>query len=221
MNEDLRNWLQQEIKVRQPISCINSLLPLPSANIEADLPKEIDQFIRRHDKIICSIGVFITNYGFKQIARAVDSIRKEKNLNIGLLFIDGAFTVDSHYKSEVLENRSWIAVAESLPHPNVLNILKNSDAFIRNVASESYGLSRVEALWCGTPVVATRVGETRGMLLFDYGNETELIAQIKEALFNPLIKKNIHFWAERFHNKAKENLQALMSIADHKKESND
>ncbi|MBE0449095.1 MAG: glycosyltransferase family 4 protein [Actinobacteria bacterium] len=211
VSEDLHIWLRDIIRVKQKVSLIKSLLPIPPESFNAPLPVEIEQAIAHHDKVICSIGVFTPVYGFKDIAAAIESVRQESGLDIGLLLVDGSFAIDEDYKSEVLWQREWVTVVTNLPHPQVLQVLKRSDIFVRGVALESYGLSRVESLWCGTPVVATRMGETRGMLLYDYGDGEMLIQQIKEALFNPPMQ-NIRIWAERFECEAEDNLQAMLNI---------
>jgi glycosyltransferase involved in cell wall biosynthesis len=143
----------------------------------------------------------------------VESIRRESGLNIGLLLIEGSFAHDEDYKSEVMQQRDWIIVLRDIPHSQVLQILKRSDVFVRGVAFESYGLSRVEALWSGAPVVATSVGETRGMLLYDFGNEEELIQQIKKALFNPF-SEDIKVWGDYFSREANHNLMAVIRLID-------
>ncbi len=213
VGEDLRDWLQKTLKIQQKVSLVKSLLPIPKQTLEICLPVEIQQSISHYEKLITSIGVFIPDYGFEYIANAVEVIRQQSATNIGLLLINGSFTNDETYKSKALKDRKWIVVLENVPHAQVLQILKKSDVFIRGSAFESYGLSRVEALWSGTPVVATRVGETRGMLLYDFGNEKELIRQIKRALLNPP-SEDIKAWGNYFHQEANDNLMTLISLID-------
>jgi glycosyltransferase involved in cell wall biosynthesis len=213
VSEDIYFWLRNNMKVKQKVSLIKSLLPITSNLSNSSLSAEIEETISRYDKLVCSIGVFIPTYGFKHIAVAVESLRRESGLNIGLLLIDGSFAVDENYESEVLQKREWIIVLKNVPHPQVLEFLKRSHVFVRGCAFESYGLSRVEALWSGTPVVATRVGETRGMLLYDFGNEKELIQQIKRALFHPPTEK-IKAWGDYFYKEANDNLMALIKLID-------
>ena len=95
--------------------------------------------------------------------------------------------------------------------------MKRSDLFVRGVCYESYGLSRVEAIWCGLPVVATSVGETRGMLLYDYGDEEALTRQIKRALSDSS-GLDVEMWATTFRREAEENLRALMNAIDAEEE---
>ncbi len=212
VSEDLQHWLRHEIKVKQEVLLIKSLLPVPYRESNAPLPAEMENALSRylrHHKRVCSIGVFIPSYGFKHVADAIERIRQETDEDIGLVLLDGAFADDEDYRSEVLQQRDWITVLRNVPHPSVLQILKRSDLFVRAFGMDSYGLSRVEAIWCGLPVVATKAGEVRGMLLYDYGDEKELIRQIKRALFSPPVQ-DVRAWAERFQREAEENLQALI-----------
>jgi glycosyltransferase involved in cell wall biosynthesis len=213
VSEDIYFWLRNNMKVKQKVSLIKSLFPITSNLSNSSLSAEIEESISRYDKLVCSIGVFIPTYGFEHIAVAVESLRRESGLNIGLLLIDGSFAVDENYESEILQKREWIIVLKNVPHPQVLEFLKRSHVFVRGYEFESYGLSRVEALWSGTPVVATRVGETRGMLLYDFGNEKELIQQIKRALFHPPTEK-IKEWGDYFYKEANDNLMALIRLID-------
>jgi glycosyltransferase involved in cell wall biosynthesis len=152
--------------------------------------------------------VFIPSYGFKHVAAAVERLRQETGTDIGLLLLDGDFAVDENYRSEVLNGRDWVTVLKNVAHPFVFEILRRSDVFVRAVELEGYGLSRVEALWCGLPVVATRAGETRGMLLYDFGDEEELERQLSRGLFNPP-SEDAEVWATMYQREAEENLQKL------------
>jgi glycosyltransferase involved in cell wall biosynthesis len=125
--------------------------------------------------------------------------------------LDGAFVRDEQYRNETLRGRDWITVLEKVPNPELYEILKRSNVFVRAFADESYGIARIEAIWSGIPVVATRAGETRGMLLYDFGNEEELVSQLHAALFDS-VAKDIGFWADRYHREAEENLQAVARV---------
>ena len=100
---------------------------------------------------------------------------------------------------------------EKVPNPEIYEILKRSDVFVRAFADESYGISRIEALWCGIPVVATRAGETRGMLLYDFGDVEQLVNQLQAVLLYPIYEgKNP--WAAHYRREAEENLQAVARV---------
>jgi glycosyltransferase involved in cell wall biosynthesis len=211
ISEELRDWLREEIRVGQKISLIKNLFPVPYRSVPASLPDDIEEALlsyQQSSKRVCSIGVFIPSYGFKHVVAAVEKLRHETSTDISLLLLDGDFAADEGYRTEVLKGRDWITVLKNVAHPFVFEILRRSDVFVRGFGLDSYGLSRVEAIWCGLPVVATRAGETRGMLLYDFGDEEELANQLKKALFGPP-SEEAGYWATIYQNEAEENLQTL------------
>ena len=215
VHEDLRRWLRDEIKVRQRVTVIPCLLPVPRRSLDAPLAPDIEAALApylRRPRRVCSVGVFIREYGFADAARAVELLREASGEDIGLVLLDGTFARDEAYRAETLGGRDWITVLENVPHPQVYQILKRGDAFVRAFGLESYGISRVEALWCAVPVVATRAGETRGLLLYDYGDAAALAAQLRVALTSPP-REEMRGWAEVYRREAEENLAALRRVA--------
>jgi glycogen synthase len=214
VSEDLRRWLKDEVKARQPITVIPCLLPALPTNGSSKLSSATEELIKPylvHDKRVCSIGVFFPSYGFRDVAEAVEALRERTGKDIGLVLLDGSFVCDEHYREEVLFDRDWITVLEKVPNAEAYQILKQSDVFVRAFADESYGISRIEALWCGLPVIATRAGETRGMLLYDFGDVEQLISQLQAVLTYPgLEQKNP--WAARYRQEAEKNLLSLARI---------
>ncbi len=214
VSEDLRRWLKEEINVRQPVTVIPCLLPAPPNEAPALLSREskalLDPWLSRARRV-CSIGVFFPSYGFKDVAEAVAELRERTGTDIGLVLLDGAFVCDESYRDEVLWQRDWITVLEEVPNPETYEILKRSDVFVRAFADESYGISRIEALWCGVPVIATRAGETRGMLLYDFGDVEQLISQLQAVLPYPVLEAP-NPWAERYRREAEANLQAVARV---------
>lgn len=214
VNEELRRWLQEEIHVHQPIVVVPGLLPpQPSAGITT-LSSGTEKSLRRHSSClrrVCSIGVFYHSYGFKQVAEAVEQLRQRTGKDIGLLLLDGGFVRDERYRDEVLRERDWITVLEKVANSEIHPILKTSDVFVRAFADESFGISRIEALWAGTPVVATRVGETRGMLLYDFGDLEQLISHLHSSLFSPGPKES-NPWSAHYRREADANLERLVKL---------
>jgi glycosyltransferase involved in cell wall biosynthesis len=209
LSEELRRWLRETIGVSQNVSLIKNLFPAP--RVEGPLSSEIEEalagFMRRAKRVV-SVGVFIHDYGFLHVAESVERLRRETGEDFGLLLLDGGFAEDSAYREEVLRGREWITVLRSIEHSDVFRILRRCDAFVRGTVFEGYGLSRVEAMWCGLPVVATRAGETRGMLLYDFGDVDALTAQLRRALSGSHARESAE-WAERFRREAEENLAAI------------
>jgi len=214
VSEDLRRWLKEDLNVRQPIIVIPCLMPSPPNDRNAKPSKITEGLIERylaHEKRVCSIGVFYPSYGFQDVAQAVEELRERTGKDIGLLLLDGGFVFDESYRNEVLWKRDWITVLEQVPNPEIYRILKRSDVFVRAFADESYGISRIEALWSGIPVVATRAGETRGMLLYDFGDVEQLVHQLQAVLLYPVLEEK-NPWAERYRREAEQNLQAIAKV---------
>jgi glycogen synthase len=211
LNEEMRRWLREELGVHVEVSLIKSLFPAPQRDSEGALPSEteaaLEGFMRRARRV-ASVGVFIPEYGFLHAARAVERLRSETNEEIGLVLLDGDFASDAAYREEVLRGREWVTVLKNVARADVFRLLKRCDAFVRGFGLESYGLSRVEAVWSGLPVVATRAGETRGMLLYDFGDVEALAAQLRRALSGVHARETAE-WAERYAREAEENLAAI------------
>ena len=213
VSEELRRWLAEEIKVSQPITVIPCLLP-DLSNGETTLSPQTVKLLESYlsqSKRVCSIGVFYPSYGFQHVAEAVEELRERTGKDIGLLLLDGAFVRDEAYREEVLHERSWITVLEKIPNPEIYEILRGSDVFVRAFGDESYGISRIEAIWCGLPVIATRAGETRGMLLYDFGDVKQLVDQLQAVLLFPLLEET-NPWAARYREEAADNLRAIAEV---------
>lgn len=209
LSEELRQWLRVEVGIRQNVSLIKNLFPAPET--EGALPASIEEAlagVMRRAKRVASVGVFIEEYGFLHTAEAVERLRRETGEDLGLVLFDGGFASDPAYREEVLRGREWIIVLRSVEHANVFRILSRCEAFVRGTSAEGYGLSRVEAIWCGLPVVATRAGETRGMLLYDFGDVDALTSQLRLALSGEHTRETKE-WAGRYRREAEENLDAI------------
>lgn len=208
-SRELETWLREVIGFDKKIYYIPLFFPLPSdwgsGVLTDDFNEKLGRFAR-FQKRVCSIGVFIPSYGFQTIANAVEKLRRETKVDIGLFLVDGGFARDEKFRAEVLKGRDWIITAESVPHPNLPHIFRQSEVFVRGFEHESYGLSRVEAIMCGTPVIATNEGETRGMLIYEYNNEAALISHLKNVL-NENFLNEANIWAEIFQKEAKQNLE--------------
>ena len=214
VQEELRHWLRATIGVSQNVTTIPSLLPIPLEGKNQLLSPELKQALSRYlstTKRVCSIGAFIHEYGFMHVAEAVESIRNETGEDIGLLLLDGNFARDDKYRDLVLRDRDWITALAEIPNAQVFAILKQSDLFVRAFSQESYGLSRVEAIWSGVPVVATNVGETRGVMAYEFGDVKSLKQQIRRGLFQQE-PNDLREASAMFHQEAERNLENLKRV---------
>ena len=219
VHEDLAHWLREEIKVAQLVTIIPCLIAPPPDAQTKRLSSDMDEALARYlsaEKRICSIGAFVPTYGYKDVAQAVEELRTETGLSLALLLVAGGFAQDDRYREEVLAGRNWITVLEDVSNDDVFPILKSSDVFVRGNVEEGYGISRVEAIWSGLPVIATNVGETRGMLTYEFGDIESLKEQLQRALFqqepNDLREASAMFYQEAERNL--ENLQRVLGLTN-------
>ncbi|ACF14470.1 glycosyl transferase group 1 [Chloroherpeton thalassium ATCC 35110] len=210
VSEVLEDWLKHHLKVPQKVSCIRSLLPFPALYAKRTPLRELIQ--AKYDKLVCSIGAFTSDYGFDQIIEAVSLIREETQKDLHLVLIDAGFVENKSFKAGLELRHPWITVLKWVPHPEVLMILAHSDAFVRAVKYEAYGISRVEALLCGTPVLATKVGEQRGLSLFDFGNISDLKCLLSLTLFDDAAFANHQKWVEFYNGEAEINLTRFKEV---------
>ena len=214
VNQTLFKWVKRLSPSNLEIHQITSLLPTKDNDVEFELPKSIRDTLSSCDKVVCTMGAFISNYGFKEIVNAVENLRKQHNLDIHLVMIAGGYIKDSNYKNDLLRGRDWTHEFTDLPHSQALQILKASDIFVRATMEESYGLCKVESILCGTPVLATNTGETRGMYLYDSHDEDQLKTQLYKIL-NEQPDPDRQNFSGLFKQEAQQNLQYILSLISH------
>lgn len=212
VNKELDTWIKDQFNAGSKIIYINSLLPIPDVEYSIDEVEILLGQSRLFDSIICSVGVFLPVYGFQDVIEAVEQIRETTGQNIGLILIDGGYAGDEDFKVQIIKNREWIIVLTRISHDHVLNILKTSQVFVRSVKFESYGLSRVEAILCGTPVIATNTGEVRGMSIYNFGDISTLTKMIGDIVSNPTATKDLSYWSTVYRQEANSNLQQLVAL---------
>jgi glycosyltransferase involved in cell wall biosynthesis len=213
-NEQIEAWLREKVPPDKQVNFVSLLMPLASewhvGQLEEDVTQVLDRY-SQHAVRVCSVGIFIPEYGFHNVANTVEKMREETGTDIGLMLIDGGFECDDGYRSSVACGREWISVIQNVTQTAVARSLKISNVFVRAPAHESYGISRIEALWCGVPVIATNVGETRGMFLYEYGDEATLLAHLKNVLNGGRVP-DAKRWADNFQIEAEKNLENYLRV---------
>lgn len=192
---------------------IGSLLPMEQKEGTA-LPEDVTGFMASYDKIILSAGTCEESYGFQQIVEAFkNAAPRLSGIRTGLIFVDGNFAeTNAEYekKRERLQREeNVLLITKGLPHDVMLELMKKSDIFVRGFFFESYGISRAEAILCGTPVIATNVGKTDGMRLYEYGDIKTLEEHMTELLTRGA-DSQFDRWVEFYQREAESNFRILM-----------
>jgi glycosyltransferase involved in cell wall biosynthesis len=149
------------------------------------LPPGVRAFLDEHDPVWLAVGVMVPHCDYATIVEAFSRFRV-RSARAGLLLATSNVNPDRAYERMVSAALSGLAgdaiVAKDLEHGQMLASMVASDVVIRGHQAESYGLSRVEAMVLGTPVVATPTGETSFVFTYSFGDSTSLLQAVEEAL---------------------------------------
>jgi glycosyltransferase involved in cell wall biosynthesis len=211
-NEPARERWQRLAGPRVHVQVIEPLLPPSPAAFSAELRRGRPRRGDHDRRTIVSIGAFIDRYSFREIADVIARLR-QAGRNLELVLIETSFTRSEEYVHRVTRGRDWIEVVSNLTEQELAQQLRAADVFVRGLKDESFGISRVEALWAGVPAIATKgPGAERGMLLFDPRDEEELEAQLLTAL-DRTDPEQVERWAKEWEERALANRDALLRLA--------
>ncbi len=209
VNESLREWLINDIGYKGKIVLIKSILPRNYK--EKTLNTNIRTFIQKYKYIIVSIGTCNKEYGFQDIIDAVAALPQYLNKVVGIILIDGNFACKNKeyldIRKKLSEYENILLISKGMDSGKVYSIMKKSSIFIRGVCYESYGISRIEAIMAGIPVIATNTGETRGMIIYKSGDIKELSRNILNVLTGKI--SNNKEWISFYKNMALENYNMI------------
>lgn len=185
IGERLRLFLVSIGVPEEKIVVSNPLLRTGFAQSDIEVSDDLCEFLESHSPIITTVGPFHPWYDFKTIVQAFLSLKHDFP-EAGLIIINARFARDESYEKAVIslieESPKHILTLCDLERERVFYILSRSKLFVRGHRHESFGLSRIEAIFAGTPVVAAKAGETRYMALYDHGNPDDLYKNMKAVL---------------------------------------
>lgn len=214
IGERLRIFLIDLGISEEKIVVSSPLLPIRFSPSETEIPDYLSAFYNSHSPMITTIGPFHPLYDFKTIVKAFLSLKYDYP-QAGLIIINARFARDIKYEKEVKslieKSPKDILSLYELERERVLYILNKSNLFLRGTGQESFGLSRIESILMGTPVVSTKAGETRYMVLYEHGNPDDLYEKMK-AVLDGKIKIDINEAQAFFKRMADENLRRITDI---------
>jgi glycosyltransferase involved in cell wall biosynthesis len=183
-SEPLRDFLVGIGLDPSRIQTVGPLLPATLRVQPAEPDAGTDEFARRHEPLIVAIGAMLPLHDFLTIARTFLDLRST-HPRAGLVLVSTGAATDEAHRAEVrtvLEGRDDVLYLDDVRHPQLLGLIDRASVVIRAPATESYGLSRVEAMVLGTPVVATATGEQRYTIPYEFGDPGSLGRAIDRAL---------------------------------------
>ena len=213
----------------------SKILPIPNGvDTEKFFPMPKDE--ARHElglpfdrKIIISVGGLVKRKGFHRVLAVLPEVT-EKYKEI-LYVIVGGPTVEGDFGPELkkqvkeLHLDGHVRFTCPLPHDQVRIWLNAADIFCLATSNEGWANVFFEAMACGKPVVATKVGGNKEVIKSrDYGILVDLDdqKQLKDAIIEALEKKWDHgkiieYASENnWENVARKVLQEFKKIGDSK-----
>lgn len=186
---------------------------LPDTSETGPRLASLDDFVARHTPILAGVGAMIALYDFGTIADAFIELRRAGG-RAGLILLNSTFAADQSFADELYSRlapaRQDVLALTDVPSAQARAAMALADVVVRGPAQESYGLSRVEAMLAGTPVVATAVGEQEFIFEYRHADPVSLQAAIDRALSaDPA-------WTEaarsHFQGQARANLEELLTL---------
>jgi len=131
---------------------------------------------KKHDKnrfIFTCIGNMSINKGFDKLLSAFSSFSKTENVYLNIIG-DGPERNNLEQLAKELGIEKRVIFYGLLNRTRILDVLQQSDVLVSSSNLETFGVTLIEALACGIPVIATRSGgpeeivnETNGILVIN------------------------------------------------------
>lgn len=149
----------------------------------------------RLEPTIAAVGDLYTHKRFELIIEALHrlkDIHPNLRLEIAGRPVDQAYTAKLDQQVEALGLADRVHFLGSLPQAKILDLFRTSSVFVSTSALETFGLTPVEAMAAGVPVIASResaVPEVCGdaASYFD-GSASDLATRIRAILEQPAVR---------------------------------
>ena len=154
-------------------------LPDPSAELRADLR----EFIDSHNPLLATVGLLENEYDLFMQIDAFEDILSE-HPNAGLIII-GSGSLEKSLRSAIASKHyvTKMLLAGDVEHAQTLHIINRADALWRTTVYDGDAISVREALFLGTPVLATDNGmRPDGVDLIAVGDREALVKKTQSVL---------------------------------------
>jgi len=150
------------------------------------LPDDIRELFQAHSPILLSVGGLEPDYDPILQIRAMESIVYEMP-KAGLIMVgDGSMRDAVHPSVSASSAAPNIYLAGNVDHAVTLHLIERADVLLRTTLFDGDAISIREALFLGTPVIATDNGmRPDGVHLMPVGDTAKLIELIREITSKP------------------------------------
>jgi glycosyltransferase involved in cell wall biosynthesis len=174
-------------------------------NRAAGFPQEMERFFQAHTPVLLSVGLLEPEYDLPLQIDALGEIRRD-HPNAGLILI-GSGSLENALRDQIRAQR-WrdhILLCGDVPHPVTLHAITRCDVLLRTTLYDGDAISIREALYLGTPVVATdNQMRPPGVRLIPISDAGALRRAVTEALGEKTNQERL--------SGGEENLQAVLAL---------
>jgi len=147
------------------------------------LPENLASFFESHSPVLISVGLLEPEYDLPLQIAVLDRVR-EKFRNAGLVMI-GSGSLEAELRARIAAQpyASHILLCGDVPHKATLEAVSRSDVMLRTTLYDGDAVSVREALYLGTPVIASDNGmRPPGVRLIPSADLDALYDAIQEVL---------------------------------------
>jgi glycosyltransferase involved in cell wall biosynthesis len=151
-----------------------------------EIPPAMTEFLARHTPVLLAVGGLEPDYDPLFQIGAMAKIVKELP-KAGLILVGGG-SMRQKVEKAVVESpaSSSIMLAGNIEHPITLHLIQRSDMLLRTTLFDGDAISVREALFLGTPVIATDNGmRPEGVNLLAIGDADRLVQLVTEIAAKP------------------------------------
>ncbi len=180
VNEDLANVFRRYGVVDERLSVVLPFsLKAPDENIT--IPAELASFRETHAPMLLAVGGLEKDYDpLMQIDAMREIVRDMPNAG---LMIAGSGSMRSEVEAAIQNSgcANNIHLAGNVDHAVTLHLMRDADVVLRTTLFDGDAISVREALFLGTPVIATDNGmRPDGVELIAVGDKDALVERVKE-----------------------------------------
>jgi glycosyltransferase involved in cell wall biosynthesis len=150
------------------------------------LPEKLKTFADSHSPLLVSVGGLEPDYEPVFLVEAMGAVLAG-HANAGLMIVGGG-SMTSEVGTAAANGgyANAICLAGDVPHGQTLKLISRSDAMLRITLFDGDAISVREALFVGTPVIATDNGmRPGGVRLMAPGDKKALVRNIDEVVSEP------------------------------------
>ncbi len=198
-NADTTIALTRDMKRAMQTICDREISVIPNGiELKEYMPSPPVVMREGPDKRILFVGRLHPVKGVRYLLQAMQLVHEEMPDAKLILVGDGKERENLESLTDHLGIRECVEFAGKIPHERIQDYLYHADIFVLPSLSESFGIVNLEAMACGLPIVATRVGGLPDIIdegingyLVEAKKPDEIADRILILLQNDAIRKEI------------------------------